>query len=405
MNLYLLIFLLLAAGTLSERRCPGTKEKVYWVCWGASAVCLCLRFGQGTDYVTYHAIYETIPTVVDLSQGYIFGFFPEPGWRLICALFKLCHAPFWVFTMALGAADMLLLHRFLQKYAPLKTAGLFLSYPALYIVWMVSGLRQVLAMCLFLGILVPFYLEKKWGRYVAGVLIAASFHKVGYGWLVLPAVYYLPMEAMLALTGLSAAGGLILQAGAVEQFFVRLIPAYHVKQFLLEGSISIFATGERLLSFGVLTVLYIWNRKKDGQADKRTELLLKAYMCGTCFYMLLCGSSYYASRYGVIFKVLECAVVMGLIQGRELPARAAAAFFFALTLLMGYKNLNAMISEGGYAGAGISVWNFPYVSVFNQDRIEAYRPYGRLLEERYEDNIGDQQLWMIEDTERTRNAP
>lgn len=400
MSLYLLIFLLLAAGALLEWFRPEKKEKIYWVCWISASACLCLRYGQGTDYVTMEAIYATIPTVIDLSQGYICGFFPETGWRLISALFKVFHAPFWVFTFALGLTDMLLLHRFLKKYVPMRTAGLFLSYPVLYVVWMVSGLRQGLAMCLFLGILVPFYLEKKWMRFVIGVLFAASFHKVSYAWLVLPIAYYLPMQAMLGLTGLSVLGGLFLQVGAVEQFIVALVPAYHVEQFLLEGTVSVFAVGERLLTFGVLTFLYFWCRKKYGQEDAQTELLLKAYMCGTCFYMLLCGSSYYASRYAVIFKVLECAVVLALVRRREVRdfvIHGAALFFFALTLVMGYKNLNAMISEGGYAGQGIRVWNFPYVSVFNQDEIKEYRPYEQLLEEKYNDNIADQQLWMIEE--------
>ena len=79
MNLYLLVFLLLAAGAVLEWYKPQYKESVYWICWTAAAACLCLRFGQGTDYVTYHAIYETIPAATDFSKGYICGFYPELG--------------------------------------------------------------------------------------------------------------------------------------------------------------------------------------------------------------------------------------------------------------------------------------------------------------------------------------
>lgn len=394
MNLYLILFLFLAVGTMLEWYMPKQQDKIYGICWCVSTAVLCLRFGQGTDYVTYQAIYETIPPVIDLSQGYICGFFPEVGWRLISALFKVFHAPFWIFSMVLGLVDMLLLHRFLEKYVPLKTAGLFLSYPVLYLVWMLSGLRQGLAMCIFVGILVPSYLERKWVSYVIGVLIAASFHKVGYTWLVLPVVYYLPMWGMLTLTGLSAAGGLILQISAVEEFLVKLVPVYHVKQFLLNGSISWFAVGERMLSFSVLVFLCLWFRKREGQMEQRAELLLKAYMCGTCFYMLLCGSAYYASRYGVIFKVLECAVIVAFIQKKEKVTYCAAAFFFCLTLIMGCKNLNAMISEGGYRDE-VQIWTFPYVSVFQQEEMERYMSYEQLLQEKYDNNIGDQQLWMI----------
>lgn len=397
MSFYFLTFLLLAAGTLAEWLRPQYGDRIYKGCFAVAAVCLCFRFGQGTDYVAMHAIYNTIPTVIDLSQGYICGFFPEIGWRLICALFKAFGAPFWIFTMALGLLDMLLVHRFLKKYVPMKTAGLFLLYPVLFIVYMISGLRQGLAMCIFLGILVPFYLEKKWVRYVIGVLIAGCFHKVSYVWLVLPAAYYLPVGVMFVLAALAAAGGLILQIPAVEQLIVSLVPVYHVEQFLLEEGPSLFALGERVLSFAVLTLLYLWRRKKDGAVDSRTELFWKAYMCGTCFYLLLCGNAYYASRYAVVFKILECAVLASLIVKRERTVCAAAAFFFALTLVMGYKNLNAMISEGEYTEPGLSVLNFPYVSVFNRDAIEEHIPYGMILDAYYGFNIEDQQLWMIEE--------
>lgn len=397
MSFYFLTFLLLAAGALAEWLRPKYSSRIYGVCFTVAAVCLCFRFGQGTDYAAMHGIYNTIPAVIDLSQGYICGFFPEVGWRLICALFKVFGAPFWVFTMALGLLDMLLIHRFLKKYVSMKTGGLFLLYPVLYVVYLVSGLRQGLAMCIFLGVLVPFYLEKKWVRYMAGVLIAGCFHRVSYVWLVLPVVYYLPMGVMFALAALAAAGGLTLQVPAVEQLIVSLVPVYHVQQFLLDGSLSLFALGERVLSFAVLALLYLWCKKRDGQMNARTELLLKAYMCGTCVYLLLCGSAYYASRYAAVFKILECAVLSGLLLTRDRESKAAAAFFFLLTLVMGAKNLNAMIPEGGYTEPGLNIVNFPYVSVFDRETIGEYIPYEELLEAYYLDNINDQQLWMIEE--------
>lgn len=392
MNLYLLVFLLLAAGTLLEWKKPQYEEKIYWICWTAAAACLCLRFGQGTDYVTYHAIYETIPTVIDFSKRYICGFYPEVGWRLLSALFKLFHAPFWVFTAVIGLAEMLLLHRFLRMNVPMKTMGLFMSYPVLYIVYLVSGLRQGLAMCLFLGLLVPLYLEKKWPAYIAGVLFAASFHKVGYAWLVLPLVYYLPVKFMFVLAGLSTAGGLILRIDRIRYPLFELLPSYHLYKFLFEGESSILAISERLLCFMVLLCYFIYTKKHGWITDRHAELVLKAYICGICFYMLMCGNSYYASRYVAVFKILECAVLLSLILKEDQAAKVIFTFFFTLTIVMGIKNMNAMISEGGYDGMGITVWNFPYVSILDQDKIEEYVPYSRLLEEKYQYNIADQQL-------------
>ncbi len=224
MSIYLLVFLLLAAGTLLEYFRPQTKTYAYWICWAAMTGCLCFRFGQGTDYVTYQGLYETIPVAIDLSQGYICGFYPEIGWRLLSAAFKLFGAPFWVFTIILGLTEMLLLHRFVKRFVQGRTAGLFMLYPVLYLVYMVSGLRQGLAVCLFLGIALPFLMERKWIAYVVTILITFSFHRVALAWLVLIPAMYLPVNVMMALAGLSAVGGLILQIGPVEQLLARSDP-------------------------------------------------------------------------------------------------------------------------------------------------------------------------------------
>lgn len=396
MNLYLIVFLLLAAGSIVEWFRPEYERKLYPVFWVMVTALLCFRFGQGTDYVTYHAIYKTIPAYIDLSQGYICGFYPEIGWRLLSAFFKVLHAPFWVFTMVLGFAEMLLLHRFLHKYIPMKVAGLFLSYPVLFWVYMMSGLRQGLAMCIFLGICVPFYLEKKWIPYVVSVLAAASFHKVGYAWLVLIIAGYFPVKIMLILVGVAAAGGMVLQIPAVQQMIISLLPLYHVKQFLLEGTLSVFAVGERLFSFGLLFLLYICKSRLEKEIDYEEKQVMKAYLCGVCFYMLMFGNAYYASRYGVVFKVMECLLIVQLIQDRSRIEKISAMIFFGLALLMGIKNMNVAVGTGGYDRSGMNVLTYPYISIFNQDKINECIDYSAILDLRYQYNVEDQQLWMIE---------
>lgn len=398
MNLYLILFLILVTAVLLEWFYPQHEEKLYAFCWILMSAILCFRFGQGTDYVTYHAIYKTIPVAIDFSQGYICGFYPEIGWRLLSAIFKLFHAPFWVFTAVLGLAEMLLIHRFLKKYVPMKVAGLFLLYPVLFLVYMVSGIRQGLAMCLFLGLAVPYYIEKKWIKYIASVFLLMSFHKVGFVWLFLLFIYYLPWKYFLVTVGLSMIGGMLFQIEAVANFVVEIVPIYqyHLRQFLLEGHMNLFAMGERLISFFVLLVLYFYYQKKE-ELDKQTELFMKAYGCGLCFYMIFVANSYYASRYAVGFKILEVVLVVFFVKKEGKLAKLGALFFFCLTMLMGVKNMNAMVSEGGYAQLGIKLWNYPYVSIFQAEEISQYFDYEKRLNQMYQFNIEDQELWRIED--------
>lgn len=397
MNLYLIVFLLLGVGTLMEWFYPKHQKKVYWICWTAAAAVLCFRYGQGTDYITYHGIYETVPLLVDLPHAYFFGVYPqEIGWRVLNLLFREAHIPFQVFVLILGLAQMLLIHRFLKRHVSLRTAGLFLSYPVLYVVYMVSGLRQGFAMCLFLGIALDFYLQKKWVRYVLTVLFASLFHMVSLVWLVLVVVYYLPFVWMLAAFFGAVAAGALLQVPAVQQLIMSAVPIHHVIQFFEDGTISLMAIGERLVCCGALLFLY-WKYGRKNDTDRNIQLVMKAYLCGICIYMVLMGSSYYASRFSCIFKILECVLVVDLVSERQLLQKAAAVCFFALTLLMGVKNMNAMIAEGGYDTASVHVWNFPYVSIFNPEKINRYLPYDENWQDIYYWSDMYQETWRLED--------
>ena len=142
--------------------------------------------------------------------------------------------------------------------------------------------------------------------------------------------------------------------------------------------------------------LYLYQKKKE-ETDDVTEHLMKVYLCGVCFYMLMVGNAYYASRYAVVFKIVECVLVVRMLELHGTMERAAALFFLCLTLLMGVKNMNASIGEGGYARDQVNVLTFPYVSVFDRDRINEYYDYNAKVKKLYDYNIEDQQLWMIEE--------
>ena len=74
-------------------------------------------------------------------------------------------------------------------------------------------------------------------------------------------------------------------------------------------------------------------------------------------------------------------------------------FFLCLTLVMGVKNLNAAVSEGGYDKPGVNLFAYPYVSVLNQQKINDYYDYQEKTDQMYEYNLEDQQLWMLESQE------
>ena len=145
----------------------------------------------------------------------------------------------------------------------------------------------------------------------------------------------------------------------------------------------------------IADAIYMALQAKE-EIPKWVQQLFKVYICGVCFYMLMSGNAYYASRYATIFKVVECAVAAGLvaccrssedmmitekphigtgISFRKYVGTGAMAFFLCLALVMGMKNLHAAVSEGGYDKLGVNLFTYPYVSVLNQQKINDYYDY------------------------------
>ena len=124
MPLYHLVFALLLFGAVIEYWQRKTPKILYVVCFLVLTGMLCLRFGQGTDYVSYRMIYYTIPANLagTINYGHAKA---EIGWRLITMLFRMAGLKFEVFVILLSLLQMWLMWRFVKRYCQLVTTLIF----------------------------------------------------------------------------------------------------------------------------------------------------------------------------------------------------------------------------------------------------------------------------------------
>ena len=62
------------------------SAKIFTVCWCVTTTVVApAGLDREQTMPPMRGIYRTIPAVIDLSKGYICGFYPEMGWRLFCA--------------------------------------------------------------------------------------------------------------------------------------------------------------------------------------------------------------------------------------------------------------------------------------------------------------------------------
>ena len=365
MSPYLIVYaVLLAAAAVTFIK----KRDYHFVFIALSVVLalfLVLRYGQGTDYFSYMRLYEEAPGgIIAIRNFWSKNDNVEIGWKLLEAVFQAVRAPCWVFMGVIGTASMLLLYRFAVKCCPgARTFALLLAYPTLYLSYLFSGVRQGLTICLFLGLMLPFLLEKKYWQYFAAGIACVFIHKASFALLAAPVVLFLGRKAIFWILSGCAVLGVFIGTPPGAELMGKLSGLIGKSNYFSEFSgVSWVALSERLVTFAVIAFVFFKYIKEND--DKTAELVFKIYCYGLGIYMLLCSAPLVASR--MMFPIKMAEIVLAGIFIVKMPKWRVPVFvfFMVLTAVMTWKNIGSYIDQGVYS---CKVIGFPYVSVL-QDK-------------------------------------
>lgn len=374
MSLYLIVFLILCGLAGFEYLKNRKQEKLYWVIFTVLTAMLCLRYGQGSDYFGYMYNYLTTPKLNQMGELFDSAIHGEPGWLLICSVLRTCNVPFPVFVTVLSGVEMFLLHRFVYKFSPLKSVTLLAAYPTLYLTFIFSALRQGLVILVFLGYMLEWLKDRKSGRYLLVTMLCALIHTSALVFLIPLAMRYIPerfglfpmdISRVLCYGGLSVIGGLCLSG-----LLMWLSPAL---AHYAGSSMSIMAVGERAVTTAL--ILFVFRDELNGTRECPNPMLnvmLQVYLLGTILYGFLFWNALISARMTICFKAVEI-VLLAVAMTKPGKARHLVALYvFGLAAVMFYKNIGSYIHQGDYFET-VNVFNYPYLSLFDQDAVETYR--------------------------------
>jgi hypothetical protein len=143
----------------------------------------------------------------------------------------------------------------------------------------------------------------------------------------------------------------------------------------LTTDFSIFSIGFRIFKLLLIYVLMRYNTDRQQQAEN--SVLLKIYATSLIMYELLMFSPLISARLSVFYEVVGIALVPNLLKKDSLLRKGALAVTICLIMVITYKNIGSYIWQGEYNIT--KTLDYPYVTVFNQDKIYQYRrnPYER----------------------------
>lgn len=367
MSLYLIVFLFLMVLSVWEF-VKGAGKKQYYIALGVLSFLLVFRYGQGTDYLSYSELFYATPRLFDFQELLSAGLHGEPGWVFICALFRQLDLPFELLVILLSVLFMWLLHRFIHRYCKYSVFALLLAFPTIYMTYAVSVLRQAFALFVFLGILLPLLEKRKYILYCLITAGCALIHSSALVFLAAPFLrfFYLNWRRMAILSVLAAVGGFLLSK---LMFYIPQLNYYSY------STPNVLAIGERCSSTLVMALAfwkYLAVKPEKRPENKIISMLLQIYLLGTLIYLFFWWNALISSRFCIYFKAVEIALFVLAIKSGGKRALAVAVYCLVLCAVLYYKNIDSYILQGNYYDF-VNVFNYPWISIFNRERILDYR--------------------------------
>lgn len=375
---YIVIFLVLLCLSYCEYKGKKFKYLSLETLFVIITVITIFRYGQGTDYFAYEDIYAKTPALTAVSTiGEIFSSNGdvEFGYVFLIAIFKTLRLNFEAFCGFSGIITMMLFYRFIKKNAKLPITAFSIFYVFYYLVYVLSGMRQGLAMAIFVGIGIELYKRKKYKEFILLVLVTAAIH---VSVLVTLVVFVLDkLGDNYKFYSILAILAILIIYFNFDVAIINLMPDFlseKLSMYITDGRASMISFINR---FTVLALILFYSF--GDKEDKDLVLFKKLYIFSFILYVLTMKSMTISTRMTLYFKIFEIIlipnIVMNLLKNNKkfkaLQLYGASMLIVAVLLV---KTLNAFLDEGYYKDH-VNVINYPYVTIFNKDHLWDFKKH------------------------------
>lgn len=353
-------------------------DYIFKICWLLMTVVLCLRYGQGTDYFSYLWLYNSVDAGGSFLENQLGH--GELGWYMLNLAFVRMGLSFEHLVGFISLVMMVCVYIAVNRYSPYKILSLLLFYPEYYMTYCCSGLRQGLAICLFLAFLVPLLIKGRYKWYYVGCVGLMSLHMASAALLLIPLFLKLRFRKSWIYVIAAAMFSIILIMSGVVGSLLGTVGG---DEGYAEGSGSIVGVLYRIVMFAIIYQLYFKSK------DRTENTLFNIYYCSVLIFMCLMPLALVSQRLSTTLKSVEILLIPQLLyyrfadfKMRKLPYSPAlmSILMIAVSCVMLFKNINGYIDMGRYY-PHVTIMNYPYITIFDKEEVFQHRYVSVLYEE------------------------
>lgn len=376
--MYYILFLILLTFSILEFNSGKTYKRAFlWIYLFMTFLAM-FRCGQGTDYIPYGRVYEQAANSGSILNT--FGMISDPIFGFAMYLSSSLGLSYTGFNILISGLMMLFFYPFFAKYCEKKIVALFFFYCPIFLVLIMSGIRQGFALSIFVGFMLPALLERRYLKYYLVLPLAMSFHASAVIFLVLPFFQFL----LLSKTGHWVKHHLILILVVISCIvlifgvnIVSLIP-FDIIQRRAMYYVGHEATGNKIFAILMRILLFVpfllvfLKRKEENERINSWYLFTFA---GFFIYSFLSFSELIASRMDLYMKIFMIPLLVSTIACNSSFRKYRQLFFVYFMVLQSvfwFKTVGDFIVQGSYKNGNFLT--YPYLSIFDsKSTIEYYR--------------------------------
>lgn len=348
------------------------KNKVAVIIFTFVALLFLFRFNVGQDITTYLLSYERVQNPIKDSLTYNLN--RNFGFSILIYLCKNIVHSYPLFILVTNGIVVFVITYISFKYSKNILLSMLMFVGSGYLeVYYGSGLRQSIAMAIFLFIFYEFIPKKQYLKYYMGAILACLFHEAAVVTLFIPIIhkYSLKIRKKYIKVGLISIVCAIVVSYLVGYFAPKLAfkigfadAITHLALYFVTQSFSILGIGMEIVLTGLCIILYYFNDKKDDWTFFQIEVAFFTLLV----YILMIRYPL-ISRVCDLLQVIFIILIPNLIQ--SITSKKKQLLSFAIVFLLNAFLLYVDISEKSNK-TGFSVKDFPYISIFETEKIENY---------------------------------
>ncbi len=333
---------------------PNTKINclLFWVSVGILTYMQVFRYGQGSDYWGYRAIYASAPYRRGFPMyWYTCDIHGEIGFKFLINIFtNFGIPPFWFYGL-FGTATIAFVVVSIKKNSVSENLSLLLFYPTFYLSYVLSGIRQAMVAAVFLVFALELLWKEKYLRYIVVIFLCASIHIMALFFLILLPVKWLKEKWIVFCVPIVWLGGAIFALTPLHNLVSELTGLARLNTVQL----SIGGLAERTLMFGIISILYWFGKKEE-----KISFFYKIYGIGYLVAIAGMITAYGSQRITMPFKLVEILLVPMLLVdcSKMIYKRAGWGIVIGASLIMSLKNLQ-------FYSEKYDAFTYPYISIWD----------------------------------------